>query len=130
MAEIQVDVVAVERRVWSGPAQMVVARTVDGDIGIMAGHAPLLAQLHEGYAAHITEPNGNVLGIAVHGGFLSVNKQGVSILAESADMHDEIDVTEARRMYENAKARGGDTADAERELRQAKARLLAVGEQV
>ena len=130
MAEIQVDLVAVERRVWSGTAQMVVARTVDGDIGIMAGHAPVLAQLREGYAARIVEPGGNVLGIAVHGGFLSVTKDGVSILAEQAELHDEIDVTEARRQYENAKARGGDAADAEHELFQARARLLAVGEQV
>ena len=130
MAEIQVELVAVERRVWSGAAQMLVARTVDGDIGIMAGHAPILAQLREGHAARIIEPDGNVLGVAVHGGFLSVTKQGVSILAEQAEMHDEIDVTAARPMYENAKARGGDSADAEHELHLAQARLLAVGEQV
>ena len=84
---------------------MVVARTVDGDIGVMAGHAPLLAQLREGYAARIIEPDGNVLGVAVHGGFLSVTKDGVSILAEDAQLSDEIDVDEGpRRPTRTAKA--------------------------
>ena len=100
MAEIQVNLVAVERELWTGKAQMVVARTVDGDIGVMAGHSPLLAQLREGYAARIIETNGNVLGVAVHGGFLSVTKEGVSILAEDAQLSDEIDVTRARAAYE------------------------------
>ena len=56
MAEIEVHLVAVERELWTGKAQMVVARTVDGDIGVMAGHSPLLAQLREGFAARIVEP--------------------------------------------------------------------------
>ena len=104
MAEIQVNLVAVERELWGGKAQMVVARTVDGDIGVMAGHSPLLAQLREGFAARIIETNGNVLGVAVHGGFLSVTKDGVSILAEDAQLSDEIDVTKARAAYEAAKS--------------------------
>jgi len=130
VAEIQVNLVAVERELWAGKAQMVVARTVDGDIGVMAGHAPLLAQLREGYAARITEPDGNVLGVAVHGGFLSVTKEGVSILAEDAQLSDEIDVTKARAAYEEAKAVGGDSADSEAELRRARAQLLATGNDI
>ena len=130
MAEIQVHLVAVERELWTGKAQMVVARTVDGDIGVMAGHAPLLAQLREGFAARIVESNGNVLGVAVHGGFLSVTKDGVSILAEDAQLSDEIDVTKARSAYESAKARGGDSADSEAELRRAQAQLLATGNDI
>ena len=96
---------------------MVVARTVEGDIGVMPGHAPLLAQLREGFAARIIEPGGNVLGVAVHGGFLSVTKEGVSILAEDAQLSDEIDVSRARAAYEAAKAEGTDSAEAEAELR-------------
>ncbi len=130
MAEIQVHLVAVERELWTGTAQMVVARTVDGDIGVMAGHSPLLAQLREGFAARIVEPNGNVLGVAVHGGFLSVTKDGVSILAEDAQLSDEIDVARARAAYEAAKSRGGDSADAEAELRRAQAQLLATGNDI
>ena len=130
MAEIQVHLVAVERELWTGKAQMVVARTVDGDIGVMAGHSPLLAQLREGFAARIIETNGNVLGVAVHGGFLSVTKDGVSILAEDAQLSDEIDVTRARAAYEAAKSQGGDSAEAEAELRRAQAQLLATGNDI
>jgi len=130
VAEIEVHLVAVERELWNGSAQMVVARTVDGDIGVMAGHSPLLAQLREGFAARIIETNGNVLGVAVHGGFLSVTKDGVSILAEDAQLSDEIDVTKARSEYEAAKSRGGDSADSEAELRRAQAQLLATGNDI
>ncbi len=130
MAEIQVHLVAVERELWTGKAQMVVARTVDGDIGVMAGHSPLLAQLREGFAARIIETDGNVLGVAVHGGFLSVTKEGVSILAEDAQLSDEIDVTRARAAYESAKSQGGDSAEAEAVLRRAQAQLLATGNDI
>jgi F-type H+-transporting ATPase subunit epsilon len=130
VAEIQVNLVAVERELWSGKAQMVVARTVDGDIGVMAGHSPLLAQLREGFAARIIETSGNVLGVAVHGGFLSVTNDGVSILAEDAQLSDEIDVTKARAAYEAAKSTGGDSADSEHDLRRAQAQLLATGNDI
>ncbi len=130
MAEIQVHLVAVERELWTGKAQMVVARTVDGDIGVMAGHSPLLAQLREGFAARIIETDGNVLGVAVHGGFLSVTKEGVSILAEDAQLSDEIDVTRARAAYESAKSQGGNSAEAEAVLRRAQAQLLATGNDI
>jgi F-type H+-transporting ATPase subunit epsilon len=130
VSEMQVDLVAVERLIWSGPAQMVVARTVDGDIGVMPGHAPLLAQLREGFAARIIEPNGTVQAVAVHGGFLSVTKNGVSILAEDAELSENIDVTAARAAYERAKSIGGESAEAEAELRRAQAQLLATGENV
>lgn len=129
MAELQVHLVAVEREIWQGTAQMVVARTVDGEIGVMAGHAPLLAQLREGFAARIQQADGNVLGVAVHGGFLSVTGDGVSILAEDAELSDEIDVAHARAVYERAKARG-DSAEAEAELRRARAQLLATGQTI
>jgi F-type H+-transporting ATPase subunit epsilon len=127
---MQVDLVAVERAVWSGSAEMVVARTVDGDIGIMAGHAPLLAQLKEGFAARIRQADGTILGVAVHGGFLSVTSEGVSILAEDAQLADEIDVRKSWENYERAKAIGTDSAEAEADLRRARAQLLATGQDV
>ena len=130
VSEMQVELVAVERELWSGPAQMVVARTVDGDIGVLPGHSPLLAQLREGYAARITQPDGHVLSVAVHGGFLSVTSSGVTILAEDAQLADEIDVAKARESYELAKSIGGDSAEAESELRRAQAQLLATGQSI
>lgn len=130
MAQMQVDLVAVERQIWSGEAQLVVARTTDGDIGVMPGHAPLLAQLREGYACRVVQPDGEVLGIAVHGGFLSVTATGVTILAEDAEMSHEIDVTQARAEYERARSVGESSTEAADDLRRAQARLLAVGEQI
>lgn len=130
MSEMQVDLVAVERQIWSGPAQMVVARTVDGDIGVMPGHAPLLAQLREGFSAKIVEPDGTVQAVAVHGGFLSVTKDGVAILAEDAEMREDIDVTAARSAYERARAAGTNSAEADADLRRARAQLMASGETV
>nr|WP_212753813.1 F0F1 ATP synthase subunit epsilon [Nakamurella aerolata] len=127
---MQVELVSVEREIWSGPAQMVVARTTDGDIGILPGHAPLLAELREGFAARITDESGQVLGVAVHGGFLSVTKEKVSILAEGAELSDEIDVSRARAAYDQAKAAGTEESDRLEELRHARAQLLAVGEDV
>ncbi len=127
---MQVDLVAVERAVWSGPATLVVARTVDGDIGVMPGHAPLLAQLKEGFAARIQQSDGATIGVAVHGGFLSVTAEGVSILAEDAQLEDEIDVRHAWENYERAKAIGTDSAEAEADLRRARAQLLATGQDV
>ncbi len=130
MTDMQVDLVAVERAVWSGQAEMVVARTVDGDIGVMAGHAPLLAQLKEGFSARIRQSDGTIFGVAVHGGFLSVTGEGVSILAEDAQLADEIDVRKAWENYERAKAIGTDSAEAEADLRRARAQLLATGQDV
>lgn len=127
---MQVDLVAVERSVWSGTAESVVARTVEGDIGILPGHAPLLAELREGFAARIRRPDGGVLGVAVHGGFLSVTEAGVSILAEDAELADEIDIQHAQEVYERAKRTGGESAEAEAELRRARAQLLAVGKDI
>jgi F-type H+-transporting ATPase subunit epsilon len=127
---MQVDLVAVDRAIWSGRATMVVARTVEGDIGVMPGHAPLLAELREGFAARIQREDGSILGIAVHGGFLSVTADGVSILAEDAQLADEINIQHAKEVYERAKAAGTESAEAEAELRRARAQLLAVGQDI
>lgn len=130
VADLQVDLVAVDRAVWSGRATMVVARTVAGDIGILPGHAPLLAELKGGFAARIQQLDGSILGVAVHGGFLSVTGDGVSILAEDAQLADEIDIQHAQQMYERAKAAGTDSTEAEAQLRHARAQLLAVGQDI
>lgn len=130
MADMQVDLVAVERSVWSGRATLVVARTTEGDIGVMPGHSPLLAQLQEGHAARIELEDGSVLSVAVHGGFLSVTADGVSILAEEAQLADEIDVARAREAYERARAAGTESTEVEAELRHARAQLLAAGQDI
>jgi F-type H+-transporting ATPase subunit epsilon len=79
-----VEVVSVEAKVWSGEAEMMVARTTEGELGILAGHAPLLGQLKEPSRVRIKTPGGDEVAYDVGGGFLSVTDGGVTVLAESA----------------------------------------------
>ena len=83
---LHVELVSVEREVWSGEADSVVARTTEGEIGILPGHAPMLGQLAEGFDVRIQQAGGGELAVNVSGGFLSVTNAGVTILAESATM--------------------------------------------
>ncbi len=102
MANMTVELVAVERRLWSGEATAMVAQTTEGEIGIMPGHEPMLGQLIEGGVVTITTNEGGTVTAAVHGGFLSVDDRGVSILAETAELAQEIDVAQARREAEES----------------------------
>lgn len=118
MAEMSVQLVAVERRLWSGTGTFVVAQTTEGEIGIMPGHEPVLGQLVEGGVVTVRTTDGEAVTAAVHGGFLSVTGDTVSILAESADLADEIDVAQARA-----------DLDADEETRaRARGRLRAAGQ--
>ncbi|MFW6090474.1 MAG: F0F1 ATP synthase subunit epsilon [Actinomycetota bacterium] len=92
--QLNVELVVPDRRVWSGPAEMVVARTSEGDIGILPGHEPVLGLLVSGQVS-VHQSDGDVLTAAVHGGFLSVADDNVSILAEVAELAAEIDVQRA-----------------------------------
>jgi F-type H+-transporting ATPase subunit epsilon len=83
---LQVELVSVEREVWSGEADMVVARTTVGEIGILPGHTPLLGQLAEGFDVRIVRSGAEEIVVGVTGGFLSVTKEGVTILAEAATL--------------------------------------------
>jgi F-type H+-transporting ATPase subunit epsilon len=82
--QLHVELVAVEEMVWSGEAEMVVARTTEGELGVLPGHAPLLGQLAEPSQVRIKVGGGEQLTYDVAGGFLSVTGEGVTVLAESA----------------------------------------------
>ena len=77
MAEMDVELVAVERELWSGEATFVFARTTDGEIGILPRHIPLVAQLVDDAMVRVEREGEDDLRIAVHGGFLSVTEDGV-----------------------------------------------------
>lgn len=87
MAELDVEIVAADHFVWSGPARMVKARTSDGEIGILPGHSPLLAILAAGLM-EIDPVDGNRLMVEVDGGFFSVDSDRVVIVADNAKMQD------------------------------------------
>jgi F-type H+-transporting ATPase subunit epsilon len=82
--QLQVELVSVEEKVWSGEAEMVVARTTEGELGVLPGHAPLLGQLAEPGQVRIKLAGGQQVTYEVTGGFLSVTGEGVTVLAESA----------------------------------------------
>ncbi len=131
MAEMDVQLVAVERRLWSGAATFVFARTKQGEIGILPSHEPLLAQLVDAGVVRIDTPDGTSVTAAVHGGFLSVSDDRVSVLAEAAELAEEIDVARAREALSRAEDRAGveeDVAAAEAARARAEARLNAAGQ--
>ena len=126
MATLQVELVAVERRIWSGEATMVIARTTEGELGVLPGHAPLLGQLAEGGVVRIRPESGEEITVAAHGGFLSVTERGVSILAETAEFSTEIDVERAREALRRANE-AEDDPDSMAAARRAIGRLRAAG---
>ncbi len=128
MATLQVELVAVERTIWSGEASMVIARTTEGELGVLPGHAPLLGQLADGGVVTIRTTEGEDLVVAAHGGFLSVSQQGVSILAETAEIAGEIDVERAREALRRAESEGDDP-EALAAARRASSRLRAAGQE-
>ena len=126
---MRVGIVSAERKVFDDEAEMVVARTTEGELGVLGGHEPVLAQLAEGgvVRVHLSE-GGEVRPFAVHGGFLSVSADGVSILARTAEPGDEIDVSRAKKALERAEGAGSDDEEAFSARRRAQARLRAAGE--
>jgi len=85
MAVLNVSVVAADHEVWSGEASMVVARTVEGQIGILPGHEPLLAILAEG-EVRVTLNGGESISAQADDGFLSVENNTVTIVARQAEL--------------------------------------------
>lgn len=129
MAEMSVELVAVDRQVWSGEATSVFAKTTEGELGIMPGHTPLLGELVEGGVVTITTTDAETVTAAVFGGFLSITGEKVSVLAEAAELAQEIDPKAARAALAEADAEE-DQERAESVRAQATARLKAVGETV
>jgi F-type H+-transporting ATPase subunit epsilon len=118
---LQVELVAADRTVWSGQATMVIARTVEGDVGVLKDHAPLLSLLAD--AVVEIDTGDETVVAAVDGGFISVAQNRVSILSERALLADEIDVKAVESELEEARASEDD--DAEDRVRRAEVQLRA-----
>ena len=122
-----VDVVAADRRVWEGEAISVIARTTEGDIGILANHEPVLAVL-EPCAAEVLTTDGKREIIAVDGGFISVSENRVAILSQYGRLAHEVLVEEAERERNTAwtKMNEGDNSEGTRQhFARARAQLAA-----
>ena len=99
----EVQLVATDREVWTGQATLVSFETHDGEVGVMPGHSPMLAMLKDGPIL-IRQPEGGDLHAAVHTGFAVVDAGKVIILAESAELAEEIDVKQAEDLLAEAQA--------------------------
>lgn len=121
---LAVQLVAADRSVWSGEATIVIARTVDGDLGVLPGHEPMLAELASGVVLARTT-DGEVVAAAVHGGFISVENDTVSLLAEVAELAHEIDVERARAALERATNGGVSDDEMSQQQKRAETRLRA-----
>ncbi len=125
MADVlHVEVVSADRTVWSGEATRVIARTSEGDVGILPGHAPLLSLLVDGVIDVLTSEDETWVA-AVSTGFISVANNRVSILSEYAEASHDIDLERARQDLERAKAAGENEDEAVAAVRLAEAQIRA-----
>ena len=132
---LHVELLMPDRSLWSGEAGMVIAKTIDGDIGVLTGRAPVFGILSPGSMVRIQpeagENGASEVRAAVRDGFLSVADNRVSILASVGQLAGDVDVSAARSDLDTATTEAGSQAAAEEstEVRYARARLRAAGEQ-
>jgi F-type H+-transporting ATPase subunit epsilon len=126
---MRVELVSPERVLFQGDADMVVARTADGEIAFLPGHVPFVGAL--GIAKlRVLQAGGEVVA-AVHGGFVEAGPNGVTVLSDVAELADQVDVVRARTAQETAEARlRADDSDAEAKdaLQRALVRLDVAGQ--
>jgi F-type H+-transporting ATPase subunit epsilon len=128
MATLEVHVVTPEREIWGGPAQMVIARGIEGELGILAGHAPVLIRLAIA-PLRVQREDGTWEVVVVDGGFLHVTSgddgSRVDVLADGGELEAEVDRDAARalaeRLTEQLSTREGQE-ELEAELARAKIR--------
>ena len=134
---LHVELLMPDRSLWSGEAGMVIAKTIDGDIGILTNHSPVFGILSPGSLVRIQpeaggeDQSGQEVRAAVRDGFLSVSENRVSILTSVGLLADDVEVSTARADLDAATAEAGSGSAAEEsvEVRFARARLRAAGEQ-
>jgi F-type H+-transporting ATPase subunit epsilon len=133
---LHVELLMPDRTLWSGEAGMVIAKTMDGDIGILSGHSPVFGILSPGSLVRIREiPGqenpGDEVRAAVRDGFLSVTDNRVSILASAGQLAGDVDIATVRVELDTATVEAGSASAVEEsaEVRYARARLRAAGEQ-
>jgi F-type H+-transporting ATPase subunit epsilon len=125
---LQVALVVPDRELWSGQASMVIAKTTEGDIGVLTGRAPVFGVLAEGSLVEIVSDNDTRVRAAVSGGFLSVADDRVSILAAQAQLGDEVNAEEARHELDTALAEADSGAEEPADAKYARALLRAAGQ--
>ncbi|GAB3704158.1 F0F1 ATP synthase subunit epsilon [Mariniluteicoccus flavus] len=124
---LHVEVVSADRVVWSGEATQVIARTSEGDIGVLSNHAPMLAALVPcGVEVFATDGNREI--VAVGGGFISVDNNRVGIISEYATLGSEVSLDAAEKELADATRRledGDDDDETRRHFNRAQAQVKA-----
>jgi F-type H+-transporting ATPase subunit epsilon len=126
---MRVEVVSPERVLFSGEGTQVITRTLEGgEVAFLPGHAAFLGALTENHT-RIYLADGSIQNLAVHLGFVEVGADHVTILSDSAELEQDIDVTRAQAAKARAEEqmRNEHTAEVEADLRRAHARLAATG---
>jgi F-type H+-transporting ATPase subunit epsilon len=126
---LHVALVVPDRELWSGEARTVIAKTTEGDIGVLSGHSPVFGILAEGSLVEILNDDADPVRAAVSGGFLSVADDRVSILAERALLSGEVNQAEARRELDTALAEASGGPEDPAEAKFARAQLRVTGDQ-
>lgn len=85
MAELKVSIVSADQEIWSGAAKQIIARTTEGEIGILPGHEPILAILSSG-EVRVTAVGGAAVRAKADDGFLSVDNDIVTVVARNAEL--------------------------------------------
>jgi F-type H+-transporting ATPase subunit epsilon len=136
VSTLHVELLMPDRSLWSGEAGMVIAKTIDGDIGIMPGHSPVFGILSPGSLVRIREVPGDdnpgdAVRAAVRDGFLSVTNDRVSILTSNGQIAADVDVPAARSELDSATAAAGSATAVEEsvDVRYARALLRAADQQ-
>jgi F-type H+-transporting ATPase subunit epsilon len=104
---LMVSLVTPERELWSGNARLVIAKTLDGDIGVLTGHAPVFGVLASGSLVRILDDSDDEVSAAVSAGFLAVADDRVSVLAQQAQLGSEVDVPAVRSELDSLLAESG-----------------------
>jgi F-type H+-transporting ATPase subunit epsilon len=125
---LHVALVVPDRELWSGEASMVIAKTTEGDIGVLTGRAPVFGVLAEGSLVEIVTGDETRVRAAVSGGFLSVADDKVSILAAQAQLGPEVNADEAQRELDTALAEAGTGPEEPADAKYARALLRAAGQ--
>ena len=123
---LQVELVVPDGEVWSGSAQMVIAKTLEGDIGVLTGHAPVLGILAEGSVVRIRpDEGGEEISAAVSSGFFSIADDRVSVLARQARLSSDIDPAAVQAALDAELGESGPEESAQ--ARYYRAQLVAAG---
>jgi F-type H+-transporting ATPase subunit epsilon len=134
---LRVALVVPDGEIWSGTARMVIAKTLDGDIGILGQHPSVLGVLAEGSVVRVLDPEdspdsgaepGGEVRIAVSTGFLSVHDDRVSILSRQAELGSSVDTSAVRAELDAAGDAGGASDEETAEVKYSRALLRAAGD--